>query len=123
MMQIDDRLDELIANCASTSAPDYMQFYLEADELLSSGVGPRSCCMSLAAKLKDSVTVINDFSKASPGLAPSDVDQATKRRLLVAFNGFKLLQGFIGYLPAEMRELIATHANVPTMSRDSPDTR
>jgi hypothetical protein len=118
MMQIEDRLEELIADFGSKSAPDYMQFYLAADDLLSSGVGPRSCCLSLAAKLKDVVTVINDFSKANPGPLPSDLDQATKRRLLVAFNGFKLLQGFIGYLPAEMRELIASQANVPTMSRE-----
>jgi hypothetical protein len=118
MLQIDERLKALMLACGSGVPPDYMRFYIAVDDLLSSGVGPRSCCISLASHLKQVMTVIDEFAKANAGAGPADIDDATKQRLLVAFNGFKLLQGFIGHLPAEMRQFIATHAGVPTMSRE-----
>jgi hypothetical protein len=118
MRSIDDDLQQLIQAYGRSVPPEYMPFYIEADELLSAGVGPRSCCISIAAKLKSVMRVIDDFAKAHPGLGPGDIDDSTKQRLLLAYNGFKLLQGFVGYLPAEMRAFIAQQAGVPTMSRD-----
>jgi hypothetical protein len=69
--------------------------------------------MSIATKLRQVMTIIEDFSKANPGAKPSNVDDTTKQRLLVAFNGFKLLQGFIGHLRSEMREFISNQTGVP----------
>src|SRR5262245_5249921 len=111
----DKHLDELMRECGSGVPPDYPRFYLALDEIMGSGIGPRSFCMVLVAKLRQVMKVIEDFSQSHRGAGPADVDDATKRELLVAYNGFKLLQGFIGDLPGEMQDLIAQATGIPTM--------
>ena len=118
MTALDEQLEELIETCGGHAAPNYPQFYIECDVLMSSGVGPRSFCVSVATRLTRAMTTIRQFSEANAAATPDSVDDDTKRQLLIAFNGFKLLQGFISHLPAEMRAFIAQQSGMPVMSRE-----
>ena len=116
MAALDEQIDELIEMCGGQIPPDYAQFYIECDGLMSSGVGPRSFCVSVATRLARLMTTIREFSEAHPSATPDSVDDDTKNQLLIAFNGFKLLQGFIAHLPAEMRAFIAQQSGITVMS-------
>jgi hypothetical protein len=115
MLPLDDRIRELMGSCGAHTPPDYYRFCIELDELLSSGVGPRTLCASLAGHLERTGKAIQEFSAANEGVPPDAIDVETKRWLLGVFHGFKLLQAFIGRLPPEMRERIAEISGVPVM--------
>jgi len=119
MRAFDEQVDELIRSCGAAKQPDYAVFYLALDEIMCSGIGPRSFCMVLVVKLREVMKSIEDFSKLHPSADFSDVDDATKRSLLIAYNGFKLLQGFIGHLPGEMQKFISQTGGIPTMGSES----
>jgi len=114
MTSLDERIDELIEACGGHVPPDYARFYIECDALMS-GVGPRTFCVSVATRLTRVMTAIREFSEANPSATPATLDDDTKRQLLIAYNGFKLLQGFFAHLPPEMRSFIAQQTGVPVM--------
>lgn len=110
----DERVDELIRVCGG-NPPDYTRFYLELDEIMCSGIGPRSFCMVLVGKLRQVIKTAEAFSKSHPGVSPSDVDDATKSDLFIAYNGYRLLLGSIQHLPKEMQDFILRTVGEQTM--------
>ena len=116
MSALDEQIDALLVACGNGARPDFVRFYYECDALMSSGVGPRSFCVSIATRLTRVTAAISQFSEANPAAAPDSVDDNTKRERLIAFNGHRLLGRFIAHLPAEMRAFIARESGVPVQS-------